>query len=238
MTIMGSKRKYAPFIVPILQKCINENNISTFIDCCCGGCNIIKNITCDRRIAIDKNPYLIALYLEMQKPHWIFPPYPLREDWDKCKNGLEEKDWYVGLVQTFTSNFAGGFARGYNKLESVYNGRCNTMKKDLPLIKDIDFICSDFSKILDYENCVIYIDPPYLNTKRYDIDKNFNYEKFWDCVREVSQKNWVFVSEQVAPEDFISVWTLDTERALYSSRTNCTENLFIFKNGLAADFML
>lgn len=35
MVYMGAKSKYAKHIVPILQKCIDENNIDTYIECFC-----------------------------------------------------------------------------------------------------------------------------------------------------------------------------------------------------------
>lgn len=238
MTIQGSKRKYAKYIVPILQKCINENKLSTFVDVCCGGCNIIKNIKCNNRIAIDKNPYLIALWKKLQEPHFEFPPFPSREDWDRCKNGFEERDWYTGYVQISASYLARGFSGGYNKDEKKYWGWVHTTQKDLPLIKDIKFVESDYSGMLHFSGNCIYIDPPYADTKKYQIDPNFNYERFWQCVREASKDSYVFVSEQSAPEDFVPVWSLETERLLNGITTPCTENLYVFKDGLAAKFML
>lgn len=238
MTIQGSKVKYIKYIIPILQKCINENNIDTFIDCCCGGCNIIKNINCNNRIAIDKNKYLISLWKELQKPDFKFPLFPTREDWDRCKNGYETRNWYIGLVQIFTSYLARGFEGGYNKQEKQYWGRVHTVEKDLPLIKDINFIEDDYSRILSFNNCVIYVDPPYINTKTYSSDPHFDYDRFWNTIRKVSENNWVFVSEQCAPEDFKAIWTLKTNRQLQGNITDCTENLFIYKNGLSKNFIL
>ena len=228
MTYQGSKVKYSRYIVPILQKCIDDNKVDTFVDVCCGGANIIKEVKCQNRIAIDKNPYLIALWKELQNPNFIFPPFPKRADWDRCKNGEEERDWYIGLVAIFTSYLCRGFAGGYNKEEKQYWGRIHTVQKDLSLIGDINFICDSFEAMKKYKNCVIYIDPPYKNTKKYDIDKNFNYETFWNCVRATSKENWVFVSEQQAPEDFHAIWTLDTKRQLQGNIKECTENLFIY----------
>ena len=101
MTYLGSK-KYSKYIVPILQKAIDENNIDTFVDCCVGGSNIIKEIKAKNRIGIDNNKYLIALMKEMQKPNFEFPKKPTREDWDKAKeynNSLP--DWYIGLTSIF-----------------------------------------------------------------------------------------------------------------------------------------
>ena len=33
MVYMGSKRRYCKYIVPIIQKYINGNNINTFVNC-------------------------------------------------------------------------------------------------------------------------------------------------------------------------------------------------------------
>ena len=44
MVYMGSKSKYAQYIVPILQKCIDDNNITLYIEPFVGGANIIDKI--------------------------------------------------------------------------------------------------------------------------------------------------------------------------------------------------
>lgn len=237
MTIQGSKNKYAKFIVPILQKCIDDNDIKSFYDVCCGGSNIIKNIKCENRFAIDKNSNLIALYHEMQKQGFQFPDFPSKQDWDACKNH-EINGWYAGLVEFFTSYLARGFDGGYNKQEKQYWGRVHTMQKELPLIQNITYIEADFEYINKLDNCVIYCDPPYINTKRYSADKNFDYSRFWDCIRIASQRNWVFVSEQVAPEDFNAIWSLNTSRQLQGTITICIENLFVFNTGLSSKFIV
>ena len=41
MVYMGSKAKYAKYIVPIIQKAIDDNNVDTYIECFVGGANII-----------------------------------------------------------------------------------------------------------------------------------------------------------------------------------------------------
>ena len=229
MTYLGSKVKYSKYIVPIIQDYIDSNNITTFIDCCCGGCNIIKEIKATERIGIDNNKYLIALLNEIKKSNFVFPEKPSREDWDKCKNLNENvPDWYIGLTSIFSSyntrGFAGGFIHGEIG-ERQYKGRCNTFKKDFRQLEDVTFICDDYSSLLNYENCCIYIDPPYKNTKKYDSSKNFNYEHFWNVVREISKKNKVFISEMDIPDDFEIVWELETTRNLGGKTTYCTEKL-------------
>ena len=243
MTVQGSKASIAKFITPILQKCIDENNITTFIDCCCGGANIIKNIQCQNKIGIDNNPYLIALLQEMQKPDFVFPEHMTREDWDRCKNNQEPRDWYVGLCSIFCSYFTRGFNGGYcNHLHpgnrNYYEGRVKTAKKDIPLLKNINFINNDFSIIQTYKNCVIYCDPPYKNTTKYDYSKNFNYDLFWEVIRKTSNNNYVFISEQQAPEDFISIWTNNTRAIRPTNEITIKDNLFIYKIGKSYKYFI
>ena len=44
MKFFEGKTKYKKEIVPILQKLIDENRVTQFVDCFCGGCNIIDRI--------------------------------------------------------------------------------------------------------------------------------------------------------------------------------------------------
>ena len=62
MVYMGSKRKYCKYIVPIIQNYINKYNITTFIDCFCGGANLADKINCKTVICNDISPTLIALH--------------------------------------------------------------------------------------------------------------------------------------------------------------------------------
>ena len=61
MKYMGSKSRIAKYIVPIIQRYIDDNNITTYIEPFLGGCNVMDKIKCSRKIGSDKNKYLIAL---------------------------------------------------------------------------------------------------------------------------------------------------------------------------------
>ena len=82
MTYMGSKRRYCKYIVPILQKYINDNNVSTFVDIFCGGANLIDKIQCNNLIANDLSPTLIALHKQAQEDFSLIPEDGSREYWD------------------------------------------------------------------------------------------------------------------------------------------------------------
>lgn len=53
MVYQGSKNRLAKFLVPIIQKYIDDNNIKTYIEPMCGGANLIDKIKCDKRIGAD-----------------------------------------------------------------------------------------------------------------------------------------------------------------------------------------
>lgn len=61
MVYQGSKNRLAKFLVPIIQKYIDDNNITTYIEPMVGGANLIDKIKCDKKIGADINEELIAL---------------------------------------------------------------------------------------------------------------------------------------------------------------------------------
>lgn len=83
MVYMGSKSKYAKHIVPILQKAIDENNVTRYIECFVGGANIIDKIKCENRLGCDRSDTLIALLSLAAKDFDKVLKEGNRELWDK-----------------------------------------------------------------------------------------------------------------------------------------------------------
>lgn len=238
MVFQGSKSKYTKDIIPILIKEIKQYDPKLVIDGMCGGCNVISEIpdTFDDypyyldKHAYDINPYLIDLYKYAKAYPDKWPETITREDWDKAKNHPEQcEPWFVALVAYFTSYSARGFGGGFamNGTRDYYHERLRNFQTQIPKLATVWFECKSVFDI-DTEHCLIYLDPPYANTKGYDYCKNFDHEKFWQKVRELSQNNRVIVSEQTAPEDFVPIWTKETNRnAFGAGLTRATENLFV-----------
>lgn len=63
MIYMGSKARIAKDILPIMLKDIGDNY---FVDCFCGGGNLIQFANCKNKIASDINPYTIAFLQRIQ----------------------------------------------------------------------------------------------------------------------------------------------------------------------------
>ena len=111
------------------------------------------------------------------------------------------------------------------------NGR-RTIYRDLPRLQTATFMCKDYKDVDIPQGAVIYADPPYNNTTGYSCGK-FDSEAFWQYMRELALKGHkVYISEQTAPNDFISIWEKPIYRTLDVNKKNnfiVTEKLFTYK---------
>lgn len=247
MKYMGSKSRIAKDIVPILQKCIDENNVDTYLECFCGGCNIIDKVKAKNRLASDKNKYLIALFKHLQEGNELLPEVP-RELYSEVranyKKGIYE-DWYVGNIGFLASYngrwFDGGYAKaGYEKTKTgeryrdYYREASDNIKKQIDNLKDVELKVADYRDIEPKSGSVIYCDPPYANTKEYENSTKFDYNEFWERMREWSKSCYVFISEENAPEDFVCIWEKSVSRSIKAGdKSKSTEKLFVYKDGLS-----
>lgn len=76
-----------------------------------------------------------------------------------------------------------------------------------------------------------------ISEKNYPQIKNsihFDFDEFWETMRQWSKNNYVLISELAAPDDFICVWSKDVQRSMKStdSTIRAVEKLFTYKSGL------
>lgn len=248
---MGSKARIAKHIVPILQDCIDRNNITTYIEPFVGRANVIDKIKCKWRMGNDINRYLIALLRRARNQAPLLESVT-REEYNKARLAYKSgdifmyDDWEIGNIGFLASYngkwFDGGFAQaGYEKTKNgsryrdYYREAKNNLEKQRKNLQGIHFTCKDYSRI-DSDSAVIYCDPPYANTTQFANSKSFDYEQFWDWVRERSKNNYVFVSELNAPPDFISIWEQSVSRSIKATdKSRATEKLFVYKYGLLGE---
>jgi DNA adenine methylase len=239
---MGSKAKYAKYIVPILQQVIDDNEVDTYIECFVGGANIIDKIKCENKYGYDRSDTLIALLSLAAENFDKVLKDGTRELWDMgkeyVKNNVKPEDMTladIGAMEFFASYCNGGFPRGYAKntaTRNYYKEAYSNMEKQAPNLKDITFKCQNYWELEDAENAVIYLDPPYQNTKSYGYanQSKMDYEHFWNWVRDLSKNNYVFISEQSAPEDFEIVWEQEVKRTTNKKNDfKATERLYRLK---------
>ncbi len=238
---MGSKSRIAKDIVPIIQDKIDKNEITTYIEPFCGGCNIIDKIKCEKKIASDNNPYLIDLF--KNKEHLSELPNIVTKDlYSDCRKAYYAADftdypqWYIGAIGFFASysgrfydgGFNGqGFLDGRSK-RNYYDEAKRNFIKQMPDLTGIDFISGDYKELYtDYENCLFYCDIPYKGTKQYNTSLNFDYDRFWSWADLMSEKNIVLVSEYQAPDEWKVLWQKELAKTMnHGNNVTGIEKLF------------
>lgn len=254
MRYCGSKRAFAKDIIPFLVGAI-RNEDTLFVDMCCGGCSIVSEMPHANKLAVDNNPYVIALWKKLQENVLNgFPgdniPYDITEEQYKSiyQSYLNNDGRWTDFIIGYTGNalsYGGAWFEGYarpnnrgNRIENHCHEAYNGLMKQLANFKHIDtteFVCASFEDFKSFkENTVIYIDPPYANTKKYASD--FPHDKFYDWCRRLADKGIkIFISEYQMPDDFQCIWQKEKKDGMGTTKTGNKqkikiEKLFTIKN--------
>ena len=199
----------------------------------CGSCSVESKVTgFDRKILNDKHKYLIDM-LNGVKNGYELPEKISEEEYKYIRDHKDEDSILTGFVG-FGCSFGGKWFGGYARNKTGTNYALQSKKsllKDMKTLTDAEFICKDYKDVFLPANCVIYADPPYDGTTGYGREK-FDSKAFWEYARSVSQNHLMFISEQSAPSDFISIWEKPFTRTLDVNKSNqskVTEKLFTHK---------
>lgn len=239
MKYMGSKSRVKKYLIPIIQNIIDKNNIKIFVDLFCGGCSIVDSISADVKYANDISTPLISLFRYMQNGGKLLDTVS-KEFYDDVRNN-DKTDKYpewvkgnVGFLASYNGRyFDGGYAKtGLEKdrVRDYYQESKRNIETQIPLLKDVIFTNHDYREFHG-NNMLIYMDPPYKDTKQYNTSKNFNHNEFWDFARKMSETNIVLISELQAPEDFICIWEQEVNRSIKAQdKSKAVEKLFIYNS--------
>lgn len=238
MKYMGSKNKIANEILPIILKDRIENQY--YIEPFVGGCNMIDKVD-GKRIALDANPFLIAMWRGLQnKPSDLIMEIPKslydyyrdkfkrfnKKEFQNLKfyedneNELFMIGW-IGFMASFNGRFYdGGYSGKTDKRDYVDEQIRNTLLQ-IDYIKDVDFRFITSYENFEYpDNSLIYCDIPYKDTKQYIYSKNFDYEKFWSWCRKMNDKGHkIYISEYQAPDDFVCVFEKQITNSMNTTKT-------------------
>lgn len=247
MVYKGSKSKIAKYIVPIIQKYINDTHATEYYELFVGGANIIDKIKCDKREGFDSEENLISLlrYAQNNPSIDIAPKQCTFEHYCDVRNnqftGKYSKE-YVALIGYCASYggryFDGGYGRDNKGGRCVYQGRLNNLKRQAPYLKGIKFEKMDYRDVdINIKGAVFYLDPPYRGTKKYQ-KQDFDYDAFYEICRKLSKNNVVLVSEYVMPEDFECIWAKKHNVLLKANRKRAdevVEKLFVLKKEVSCN---
>jgi DNA adenine methylase len=195
MKYMGSKRRIAKYILPIILEGRKDNQ--WYVEPFCGGCNSIDKVT-GNRLANDSNIYLIELFKALQNG-WI-PPSEVTEAFYKHVRANKEEFppalvGFIGFACSFGGSFFHSFARNKSSRNYADEGKRNLLKQ-LPNITDVVFTCGSYRDMSIPANSIIYCDPPYADVSGYKGAGYFNKKDFLEwCVIKVLEGHTVFVSE-------------------------------------------
>lgn len=234
---MGSKARLAKDLAPQINEIISRNNIDTYIEPFVGGANMMEHINCKNKIGSDNNEFLIAMWRDLQDG-WSPPEEMTKDMYEDIKNNKDEYSQALvaiaGFCATYNAKWFGGYAgivkTKIDTYRNYYDEAIRNIQKQMLNLMDVQFVNEDYTYFTGYKNCLIYCDPPYQGTTQYGTSKDFDYDKFWSWVREMSKENTVLVSEYHAPSDFEFIYEKTLTTTLdKSSRKQDTEKLYTLK---------
>lgn len=231
------------YLLPILTKDADEETV--FVDLFAGGCNVVSEIPIQTKIAVELNKYVIALWQELQKNGMKNIPLGVSEEmYNNVKQSYNQKDGrfkdyiigYVGTCCSFGGSWFNGYARfNPNKNEDHIAEAYRGLKEQVEKFKFLDktmFINESYESVPLFKNEIVYCDPPYASTKRYESD--FDNDAFWEWARTASSKvKRLYISEYEAPDDFECIWQKEKKDSLGRKKgkkqNTKIEKLFVYK---------
>lgn len=224
MKYMGSKRRIAKHLLPIMVGVAQSRGITKWVESFVGGGNMIDKVPPSfKRIGYDINEHTIMAMIDIRDRADDLPDSVTEQEYKDMKGlpAASITSW-VRFECSFGNKFEGGYAR--NKMGYNYAGiGFRSALKQQPLLQGVQLIHGCYQD-LHVTNALIYCDPPYANTAGYKTGK-FNHEAFFDwCRAQAAKGNVVFVSEYNAPDDFVCLWQGEIKTNFASSRTEATHN--------------
>lgn len=225
MKYMGSKRRIAKHIIPIMVKAADEAGIIKWVELFVGGANLIDKVPARfERVGYDLNEHVIYTLKDIRDIPGSFPDSITESEYNAIKGDEANNiiSW-LRIVASFGAKLDGGYARreGSDDFTFVSAGKRNALKQST-LIQSVEFIHADY-RDLSFTDSLIYCDPPYKGTSGYKVG-DFNHDEFYEWCREQAKNNIVFVSEYSAPEDFELVWQGEIKTNFASTRKKATHN--------------
>ena len=235
MKYMGSKRRIWKDIAPFILS--NRKEGQCYVEPFCGGCNSLCNVE-GYRLASDINPYLIAMWkgllndekvvFDIDKKYYDEVRKSYRNK-DSCFSDFE-KGW-VGFMASYNGRFFdGGYSGNGVKVNGGIRDYINEsmldIAKQVDKLQGVQFHCCSYDELVIPERSIIYCDPPYRDTKKYEYS-DFDYDKFYNWLKHMkSLGHSVYISEYWMPEDFKCIWGKEVRCNINIEKNKRTEKLF------------
>ena len=250
MRYQGSKARIAKEIIPIITEQLTEEKY--FVDLFAGGMNMVDKVNHEKKIACDINHYVIDLWQDIKENGMRNIPKGVSLEQYKTA----KKEYLNGVLKRFSKpvigyiatccSYGGGWFNGYanynpkkkeDHIAEAWNGLSKQVR-NFKHLESTEFCAMDYRDIncfIDLDKCMIYCDPPYSETKKYESD--FDNEAFWQWVRVTVKKYGcpIYVSEYDAPDDFKCVWQKSVPDGMGTTKEGEKQNrkiekLFIYND--------
>lgn len=233
MKYMGSKRRVAKHIIPIMVEAADKAGVATWVEPFVGGGNLIDKVPSRfKRIGYDLNEHVIMAMLDIRDRAKELPCDITEQAYrDMTGSPAATVTSWVRFVGSFGGKFEAGLARGKSSnglsRNCIDESQRNAIKQQ-PLVQGVDFIRGCYQDT-EHKGALIYCDPPYQGASGYKTG-DFDHDRFFEWCRNMAKHNIVFVSEYHAPSDFELVWQGKQKTNFASSRVvathSATEKLF------------
>lgn len=227
MIYQGSKRLLAKHLLPIMVSQAKEVGRLTWVEPFVGGGNMIDKVPKSfRRIGYDMNPHTIEALIGV-RDYLENIPKKITEEYFNSLKGMPPNP-ITSLIR-FSCSYGGRFEDTYarcgvtdKRVRNRWAEQQKNLREQSKNIWNVELICSDY-KNLNFENCLIYCDPPYKGTREYK-GISFNHDEFWKwCSKQVKNNNTVFVSEYSIPKEVKAVMVFEKRFITNISRQNGIE---------------
>lgn len=224
MKYMGSKRRIAKHIIPIMVDEADKVGITKWVEPFVGGANLIDKVPARfERVGYDLNEHVIYALKDIRDMPNDLPNEVSEEAYRGYKGRPAENitSW-VRIACSFAGIFESKLASDKSGVRNYSFEAKRNAQKQSPLIQGVEFIHADYRN-LSFVDSFIYCDPPYKGASGYKTG-DFNHEEFYEWCRDQSKNNIVFVSEYTAPDDFELVWEGEVKTNFSSARKKATHN--------------
>lgn len=210
---MGGKARQAKPFAEELNK--HTQGTVAYWEPFCGMCSVGVRVEHHNKIFTDVNPYLMAMHQALADG-WIPPSYVNPKMWHALRADREADlalSGFVGFGCSFGGIFFSGYARYSASLEAkgkhFARAAHNSSLKRSRELHGSTFGLSDYRVFQSPEDMLIYADPPYEGTGKYNNGAEFDHREFWEIMGHWSENNKVLVSAFVIPEGWEPVITLN-----------------------------
>jgi DNA adenine methylase len=193
----------------------------------------------------DSSAPLVGMWRSVFFEGWVPPDWVSEDEYQDVRLRADPADpllAWCGYGLSFGGKWFGGFARGGSGGQSSEKMQAN-QKKSLLRKRDAiapynpEIRCACYSSVLVEQKSTVYCDPPYAGrTKAHHTtrDSHFAHDDFWRWAREIARTSRVYVTEFVAPSDWVPIYSWgDTvvRHRTGGASDGTSESLFVLEGG-------